>query len=112
MKDVRKGIRRLANYAEESEKSIERYLVSQVSKMGGICLKYTSYTRIGYPDRLILWPGGEVTWVELKSKGKKPDKIQRLMIEHLQGMGFEVHVADSREKVNEILTKRNEIQTL
>ena len=103
MTDVRRSIRRLARRANVSEKAFEAYLVRKVEEAGGLCLKFTSHTQVGYPDRLVLMPGGCTAWVELKSKGEKPRRIQEVRIEKLKALGFNVHVADSREKVDEIL---------
>ena len=101
--NIRRSIRRLSRHAMESEKVIEAYLVRKVKAMGGLCLKFSSQTDIGYPDRIVLLPGGKTVWVELKSKGGKPRRIQELRMESLTALGFEVHVADSSGKVDEIL---------
>ena len=74
-----------------------------VKEQGGLCLKFSSHTETGYPDRLLLLPGGRMAWVELKSRGRKPRRIQELRMESLRGLGFRVYVADSREKVEEIM---------
>lgn len=103
MKEIRKSIRRLARHAEESEKAIEAYLVRKVESCGGICLKFMSHSETGYPDRLLLMPGGRMAWVEVKSKGEKPRVIQEVRMARLRRMGFRVYVADSREKVDEIV---------
>ena len=103
MRDIRRSIKRLSSHAEESEKVIEAYLVREVRNLGGICLKFASSFETGYPDRLVLMPGGRAAWVELKSKGEKPRRIQWMRMAELARLGFEVHVADSKEKVDEIL---------
>ena len=103
MKEIRKSIRRLARHAEESEKAIEAYLVRKVESCGGICLKFMSHSETGYPDRLLLLPRGRMAWVEVKSKGEKPRVIQEVRMARLRRMGFRVYVADSREKVDEIV---------
>lgn len=90
-------------HSEISEKSIEAYLVKRVKEMGGVALKYFNPNMVGYPDRIVLLPKGRVIWVELKSFGKKPRGIQLVRIQHLKDLGFSVHVADSKSKVDEIL---------
>ena len=42
-------------------------------------------------------------WIELKSKGKKPTKLQTIRIDQLASLGHQVFVADSKERINEIL---------
>ena len=66
--------------SKDSEKFIERYLCSEVESRGGLALKYSNQGAMGYPDRLCLLPGGRVFWVEVKSKGRKPDILQRIRI--------------------------------
>lgn len=103
MRDIKRGIKKLVRHAEISEKAIEAYLVRKVTAMGGECLKFSSHTDTGYPDRLLLLPGGKTIWVEVKSKGEKPRLLQEVRMARLRRLGFEAHVVDSREKVEEIL---------
>lgn len=48
-------------------------------------------------------PEGKVLFVELKSKGEKPRKIQMVRMNELKSMGFEVHICDSKELVDTII---------
>ena len=50
------------------ESAIERYLVKQVTKHGGLCIKITSPGLIGMPDRLVVPTDGNMFFVELKAK--------------------------------------------
>ena len=100
---MKKKIADIVNHAEVSEKAIERYLVDEVKKLGGVCLKYSNQNMAGYPDRVALLPGGRTIWIELKSKGKKPTKLQTIRIDQLASLGHQVFVADSKERINEIL---------
>lgn len=93
----------IARHSSESEKAIEAYLVKRVKEMGGVCLKYSSASITGYPDRIVLMPGGRVVWVELKSKGQKPELRQEIRIKELRALGFRVEVADSRADVDAIM---------
>ena len=77
------------------ENSIEKRLVTEVERVGGWCLKLPAIHNAGLPDRLCLFPGGEVVFVELKAFGKKPRKIQILMHQKLKAMGFRVEVIDT-----------------
>ena len=93
----------LADIRRFSEKYIERKLREEVEKRGGICLKFHSMTDTGYPDRIILLPLGMISFVELKSKGKKPTKLQMMRHTQLREMGFPVFVIDDSENINNIL---------
>ena len=82
------------------ERDVERALIRQVRKAGGLCLKFVSPGWDGAPDRVCLWPGGRITFVELKAPGKKPRPLQIRRIEQLRELGFEVLVVDSLEKAS------------
>jgi hypothetical protein len=87
------------NHAKVSEKAIEQYLVSEVERRGGLCLKYYNPTNIGYPDRIVILPSFPAAWVEVKSRGKKPRPIQEVRHAKLRNLGQRVFVIDSREGV-------------
>ena len=71
-----------------SEKDIERKLKKRVEAMGCLCLKFESPGFTGVPDRIILMPGGEVFFVELKAPGKKERPRQRYVQDQLRKLGF------------------------
>jgi hypothetical protein len=68
-----------------------------------MALKYTSQYHRGIPDRICLLPGGLSVFVELKSTGKKPTKLQQYAMEQLDRMGHPNCVVDSTEKLEELL---------
>lgn len=86
-----------------SEKSIEAYLRNQVRKIGGRAYKFTSPGNAGVPDRLVMLPGGDLFFVELKAPGGKTTKLQEKRIKELEMLGQVVFIADSREAVDKIL---------
>lgn len=100
---MKKSIEIIIHHSEVSEKVIEKYLTEQVRSIGGLCLKYFNPNIAGCPDRLVLLPHGKMCWVELKSKGKKPTKLQTLRHRQLTDMGFEIHVVSSRAQVDELV---------
>lgn len=99
----KKDLTHITDHAEVSEKSIERYLVQQAKQNGLLCLKYSNPNMVGYPDRLLVLPGGNVIWVELKSKGRKPTKIQQMRMAELTGMGHLVRVIDNKPDIDELI---------
>ena len=98
-----KRLENIVKHAELSEKSIERYLVDLVSRLGGICLKYSNPNMVGYPDRVVLLPGGVTIWIELKSAGRHVTKIQQIRIADMAAMGHKIFIADNEEDINEII---------
>ena len=85
------------------EDAIERRLVTEAVKRGGLAPKFVSPGLDGVPDRLLLLPGGRLAFVEVKVPGKKPRPIQRRRMEQLTALGFQVFVLDSKEQIGEIL---------
>lgn len=83
---------------QTSEKWFERDLCTRVKKLGGLCIKLSALGFAGIPDRLVLLPGGKVLFVELKSVGKYPEKLQRYWHRKLAALGFIVLVAGSTVK--------------
>ena len=90
------------------EKDIERRLVAEVRKTGGLCLKFISPGWSGAPDRICLWPDGEVVFVELKRPGGKVRPLQERRAGQLRKLGFEVLVVDSTEKIKELFNNAEE----
>jgi hypothetical protein len=88
---------------KESEKVIERRLVKGVKDKGGLALKFPATQFAGIPDRICLLPGARIDWVELKSTGVKPTKLQLIVHERLRALGFTVLVIDSTAGVDEYL---------
>lgn len=78
------------------ESSIEKHLVAEVKKAGGIAYKFISPGRRAVPDRLVLLPGGRVVFVECKAPDEKPRPEQLREHERLRAMGFSVVVLDSK----------------
>lgn len=83
--------------AETSEKVFERTLSKYVDDIGGMAVKLLSQFLRGLPDRMFLLKGGIVIFVEFKSTGKKPTKIQEYVHKRIQALGFPVLVVDSVE---------------
>jgi len=79
------------------EKDVEQALIRAVRKSGGVCWKLVCPGVDGVPDRLCLWPHGEVAFAEVKKPGGKPRPLQVRRIAQLRSMGFRVVVIDSPE---------------
>lgn len=72
------------------EKSIENVLRKAVEDEGGVCLKWVCPGHRGVPDRMILFPGGIIAFVELKRPGAKVEAggLQEWWREKIQSFGF------------------------
>ncbi|EPN5928793.1 hypothetical protein ACT0JV_002687 [Listeria monocytogenes] len=51
------------------ENDIENYLIRQVKKRNGLCLKWTSPGNAGVPDRIVM-NNKHIFFIELKKQGK------------------------------------------
>ena len=91
---------------KDSEKTLERSLVENIRQRSGICLKLQGNMYAGMPDRLILLPEGRAIFVELKSEGIKPRKLQLVRHEELRALGFIVFVIDTQEKLTQFLDEQ------
>ena len=87
------------------EKEIESALVKRVKENKGLCLKFTSPSMTGIPDRIILLPKGKVGFVETKRPGGEPRPIQKKRIKQFKNLGFKVYVLDTKENIDEIIRK-------
>lgn len=95
-----------------NEKLIEKKLREGVKKLGGVAIKVASPYHRGLPDREVLMPGGHNCYVELKSTGKKPTKLQEKAIEMLRGLGFRVEVIDNQEDLSKFLKSLKDGNTM
>lgn len=87
----------------DSEKLVERKLVELVKINNGMCIKLLCDQLIGLPDRLCLFPGHKIIFVETKTTGQKPRRIQAYMHKKLRALGFRVEVIDSVEGVEQFI---------
>lgn len=89
---------------ETSEKVFERTLSKYVNDNGGIAVKMLSQFVNGLPDRMYLLPGGRALFIEFKSTGKKPTRIQEHIMGRIRKLGFTVLVVDSPETWKEAVS--------
>lgn len=87
----------------ESEKVLERKLCKRVKELGGNAYKFVSPNQRGVPDRLCILPHGVTVFVELKTTGKKPTKMQELCMAELRELGQTCVVIDSAEKIDSLM---------
>lgn len=87
----------------DSEKLIEKTLNAEIEKLGGWSLKLPCVYVSGLPDRMCLLPGGVIFFAELKSTGKKPSAVQKLVIKKITALGFPVYVIDNLIYLHTIL---------
>ena len=90
------------------EKEIEKFLVREVKKLGGISFKFISPGNAGVPDRIVILPSGRVVFAELKTDKGKLTKLQEVQIKKISDLGADARVLRGIEGVKEFI---NEIQS-
>ena len=88
----------------ESEKALERNLNKEVKALGGWSIKILSNFITGLPDMLVLLKG-RAYFVEIKSEGKKPSPIQRVVHKKLEALGFPDTIIDTTEKLDNFINE-------
>ena len=86
-----------------SEKDIEQYLVKKVRQCGGKAYKFVSPGNAGVPDRLVIFPNGEVIFVELKSPEKVPTVLQTTKHKELRKLNQKVLVIDNKQLIEDLI---------
>lgn len=85
------------------EKDIEKILVKEVKKLGGLCYKWVSPGNAGVPDRIVLLPHRPVMFVELKTDRGKLSRLQEVQIKKLKAITEHVYVLKGLEEVRDFI---------
>ena len=89
--------------AEEAR--LEAYLKRQVTKHGGLTLKFTSPSVRGVPDQLVIFGKSGPVFIELKASNGRLHPLQKAMHAKLERHGATVYVVSSRQAIDELLLK-------
>lgn len=84
-----------------AESSYEAAFVRRVERLGLRALKLRQLT--GWPDRLVLLPGGIAVFCELKRPGQRLRKLQARRRLELESIGFVVLVVDGLQALDAAL---------
>lgn len=85
------------------ERDVEKRLIQEARKRGGMALKFVSPGCVGVPDRLVLLPGGRMSFMELKAPGRTPRPIQKYRMRQLEELGFDCRVIDEPGQISNAL---------
>ena len=85
------------------ESVVVKKLATEVKKRGGLAVKFVSPGFYGVPDRLVLFPGGRMAFVELKAPGETMRPLQQYRAKQLMALGFHVYTVDRKEMIGGIL---------
>ena len=84
------------------ESDVERRLTACVERAGGVCLKHG---QDGWPDRIVVLPGGALVWVELKRQGGRVAPLQELRMRRLRSLGQRLALACSTQEAENLVEK-------
>lgn len=85
------------------ESELERRLVQGVDKLGGIAYKFVSPGNDGVPDRVVVLPGGQVFFVELKTDTGRLRSVQKYQLERLCDLGARALVVRGDQGLQDFL---------
>lgn len=90
----------------ETEDQVEGHLLKVVKKARGLCFKLR-FMR-GWPDRVVLLPGGLVLFVELKRPvGGKFEPLQERIHGKLRLLGFTVMVWNTKAQIDQYFNQKD-----
>lgn len=84
------------------EKELEKYFVSEIKKLGGLCYKFVSPGNSGVPDRIVILPG-VIHFVELKTERGVVSPLQKRQIKKLNNLGQRTWVLYGFEDVEKFI---------
>lgn len=85
------------------ESSVEEYLVEQVQRAGGFCIKLPANQAIGILDRLAVLPNHAI-FVEVKRpKGGRVSATQKWWHDRLRDMGHHSAIIRTKAEVDELM---------
>jgi hypothetical protein len=90
------------------EAIVEKFLTKHVTRHGGLIYKIAFIGRRGAPDRLVIWPNGEVDFIEVKRPSGVISPIQKKLHELWQKQNKSVYVLFSLAEVDAYLKARRE----
>lgn len=82
------------------ESALEKKLMEAVKELGGLHWKFVSPGTAGVPDRICVFPGGRVVFVEMKAPGEKLRPLQAKRAQEILDREALVWLIDSEEGIN------------
>lgn len=85
------------------ESALERRLVREVEKIGGLAPKFVSPGNNGVNDRLVILNNGVTIYVEMKAPGKPLKPLQERWKRKLLKLGHRHYKLDSNEDIDRFI---------
>ena len=89
-----------------TEREVESRLSDLVrDELSGECVTFIPDFKRGFPDRLVILPGGRVIWVETKTTGGRVSGAQRVAHALLRRLGHRVELVWTKEQAEELVAR-------
>lgn len=88
---------------------MEDFLRVKFKEIGAKVVKLNSVGFNGLPDRMILFKGGIILFVELKSPTGRTRKLQKVVHRILIDYGFRVEIVNSKANVLQLVEEYREV---
>lgn len=88
------------------EGEIERRLSAGVRALGGASYKFVSPGNSGVPDRIVIFPGGRVEFVEVKAEDGRLRHAQMMQLTKLKDLGCHISVLCGMQEACDYLSER------
>ncbi len=87
------------------ESAFERSFVEKIRGAGGRAFKWACPGMTGAPDRICVFPGGRIIFIELKRPGLKDGKSERQkkVCRLLRALGCDVRRVSDKDELDKIL---------
>lgn len=85
------------------ENKLEKYLNSEVEKLGGVTRKYVSPEHVGVADRLCFLPEGRLIIIEVKTEAGKESGPQKREREKMTDLGFRAVILYGKKEIDQWL---------
>lgn len=93
----------LSAYLNAMERDIERYFVKHIEVLGGRAYKFSSPNHRGVYDRVVVLPGGDVWFVELKAPKGRLSKLQEKFRDDMTALGAQNVLLCSKDAVDNFI---------
>lgn len=101
----KKLIQKYKKQNKDLESKVENYLVDKCKKADILCLKFTSPSLNGVPDRILISHNYPPIFVELKRENEKPRPQQKEVINEFKKRNAEVYIIDTKKSVDKLINK-------
>lgn len=87
------------------ESGFENYVVKKIRSAGGRAFKWVCPGMTGAPDRICIFPGGRIIFIELKCPGLSDGRSERQkkVCRLLRGLGCDVRRISEKDEFKELM---------